>query len=139
MPGKNGLELSREIRRRADNTPILFVTGVFKNQSNQAVALKQLRAHAFILKPFGGEEILARVKEVFGAGSPSAHSGDQGETSSGKQAPLPEKGLLLQAPVPYFLWRVSREKLSGILDLKDGEARMPASSFLRAIGPRAEQ
>ena len=35
MPGKNGLELGKEIRRRADNTPMLFVTGVFKNQGNQ--------------------------------------------------------------------------------------------------------
>ncbi|MBL91544.1 MAG: hypothetical protein CMH56_06990 [Myxococcales bacterium] len=132
MPGKNGLELGKEIRRRADNTPILFVTGVFKNQSNQAVALKQLRAHAFILKPFGGEEILTKIKEVFGMqDSPSDHYGGQGESSSAKQAPLPEKGFLLQAPVPYFLWRVSREKLSGILDLKDGESAHARLFFFR--------
>ena len=67
---ENGLELGKEIRRRTDNTPMLFVTGVFKNQGNQSIALRELRAHAFILKPFGGEELLECMRNIFGSQHP---------------------------------------------------------------------
>ena len=107
---------------------MLFVTGVFKNQGNQSIALRELRAHAFILKPFGGEELLECMRNIFGSQHPdtAAQTPVTPRPDGAKNtAELPKDGLLLQAPVPYFLWRISREKSSGILDIKtDAEKHM---------------
>ena len=51
MPGKNGLELAKSIRAQGLKTPLIFITGVFKNQANQSTAMRKLRAHALSLSP----------------------------------------------------------------------------------------
>ena len=61
MPGMNGLDACREIRRRPDgiNVPILIVSGVDAEQS--ITDCLSLGADDYILKPFNPTEILAKV------------------------------------------------------------------------------
>ena len=123
MPGKNGLELAKSIRAQGLNTPLIFITGVFKNQANQATAMKKLRAHAFIIKPFNGEELLVAIKEaIVQADTASSKTVTQREEQI-EQKPLPKLGNLFETPVAHFLWRIHRERHSGILDLNGPKQR----------------
>jgi two-component system chemotaxis response regulator CheY len=67
MPGMNGLELIREIRKLPsyNGVPIIFLT----TESDPALKAqaKANGATAWIVKPFQGEQLLAAVKKVLGA------------------------------------------------------------------------
>jgi two-component system alkaline phosphatase synthesis response regulator PhoP len=62
MPGLDGAEVCRRIRRRATMTPIIIVTG----EQDGLVSAELLDAGAddYVRKPFRGEELLARVHAV---------------------------------------------------------------------------
>jgi DNA-binding response OmpR family regulator len=60
MPEKSGYDVCREIRRKDDITPILMLTS--KGQEVDKVTGLALGADDYIVKPFGINELLARVK-----------------------------------------------------------------------------
>ncbi|MDD2702572.1 MAG: response regulator transcription factor [Candidatus Omnitrophica bacterium] len=60
MPEKSGYDVCREIRRKDDITPILMLTS--KGQEVDKVAALTLGADDYIVKPFGINELLARVR-----------------------------------------------------------------------------
>jgi two-component system KDP operon response regulator KdpE len=61
MPEVTGLELMRRIRERV-NTPVIFLTA--KDQDIDKVRGLESGADDYIVKPFGAEELAARVRAV---------------------------------------------------------------------------
>lgn len=59
MPGMGGLEACREIRR-GSNSPIIMLT--VRNAERDKVAALDAGADDYVVKPFGIEELLARVR-----------------------------------------------------------------------------
>ena len=62
MPGVDGYEVCREIRRADPDVPIIFISA--KSEEVDKVVGLELGADDFILKPFGVREVLARIRAV---------------------------------------------------------------------------
>jgi two-component system, OmpR family, alkaline phosphatase synthesis response regulator PhoP len=60
LPGRNGLELCRELRRRGLDVPVLMLTA--RGQLADRVAGLKLGADDYLTKPFEMAELLARVE-----------------------------------------------------------------------------
>ncbi len=74
MPGRSGFELCREFRASRADLPIIFITA--KSEQIDKVLGLELGGDDYIVKPFGCQEVLARIHAVarrcFGARSNSA-------------------------------------------------------------------
>jgi two-component system alkaline phosphatase synthesis response regulator PhoP len=62
LPGKDGFEVCRELRRAGLRTPILMLTA--KAQEEQKVMGLELGADDYVTKPFGTRELRARIKAL---------------------------------------------------------------------------
>ncbi|MGA2136741.1 MAG: response regulator transcription factor [Bryobacteraceae bacterium] len=62
LPGKDGFEVCRELRRAGLRTPILMLTA--KTQEEQTVLGLETGADDYVRKPFGTRELRARVKAL---------------------------------------------------------------------------
>jgi CheY-like chemotaxis protein len=63
MPGMTGLELARACARRNRNVGVLFMSGSGPDEELKADIAAFRRA--FLLKPFRGDELLRKVRELF--------------------------------------------------------------------------
>jgi two-component system, OmpR family, alkaline phosphatase synthesis response regulator PhoP len=61
LPGRDGLDVAREVRRRSD-TPIVILTAR-GDESDRIVGL-ELGADDYVVKPFSPRELVARVRAV---------------------------------------------------------------------------
>jgi two-component system, OmpR family, KDP operon response regulator KdpE len=68
MPGMGGLEACREIRRASD-APIIMLT--IRNAERDKVAALDAGADDYVVKPFGIEELLARIRAALRRFSPA--------------------------------------------------------------------
>ena len=78
MPGMSGLDAAREIRRTSD-IPIIMLT--VRNTERDKVAALDAGADDYVVKPFGSDELLARIRAALrrrspGEAAPAFHSGD---------------------------------------------------------------
>lgn len=62
MPGMNGYDVCKEIRRRDPQIPVLFISA--KSEEIDKVIGLELGADDFIMKPFGVREVIARIRAV---------------------------------------------------------------------------
>ena len=62
LPGRNGFEVCREIRRRGVSSPIIMLTA--KAQEEEKVMGLELGADDYMTKPFSPAELRARIKSV---------------------------------------------------------------------------
>lgn len=62
LPGINGIEICKELRRRGVGTPIIIVTA--KSQDIDKVVGLEVGADDYVTKPFSLHELQARVKAV---------------------------------------------------------------------------
>jgi two-component system alkaline phosphatase synthesis response regulator PhoP len=62
LPGKDGFEVCRELRRHGLRTPILMLTA--KTQEAEKVMGLELGADDYVTKPFGTRELRARIKAL---------------------------------------------------------------------------
>ncbi|NLV22762.1 MAG: response regulator transcription factor [Syntrophomonadaceae bacterium] len=62
LPGKDGLEICREMRRDNLNTPIIMLTA--RDEEIDKVLGLELGADDYLTKPFSVRELIARVKAV---------------------------------------------------------------------------
>jgi DNA-binding response OmpR family regulator len=62
LPGKDGFEVCRELRRSGLRTPILMLTA--KTQEAEKVLGLELGADDYLTKPFGTRELRARIKAL---------------------------------------------------------------------------
>lgn len=72
MPGMTGPELQRELTRRGQEIPTIFITGQ-RDETIRARVLKQ-GAAGFLLKPFSDADLLAAIKAALPAVSGSTGS-----------------------------------------------------------------
>jgi Response regulator len=63
MPGMTGLDLQRELKRRGQKIPIVFITG-HKDEIVRAQAYKE-GAAAFLIKPFSDTALLEALNTAF--------------------------------------------------------------------------
>jgi DNA-binding response OmpR family regulator len=62
MPGQNGYEVCKQIRRLDERVPILFLTA--KAEEIDTVLGLELGADDYMTKPFGVKEIIARIRAI---------------------------------------------------------------------------
>ena len=62
LPGLDGYEVCKKLRREGDNTPIIMLT--VKDQEIDKVLGLELGADDYVTKPFSLRELLARVKSI---------------------------------------------------------------------------
>jgi DNA-binding response OmpR family regulator len=62
LPGKDGFEVCREVRRHGLGTPILVLTA--KALESEKVMAFELGADDYVTKPFGTRELRARIKAL---------------------------------------------------------------------------
>ena len=62
LPGKDGFEVCRELRRHGLRTPILMLTA--KTQEAEKVMGFELGADDYVTKPFGTRELRARIRAL---------------------------------------------------------------------------
>jgi two-component system, OmpR family, alkaline phosphatase synthesis response regulator PhoP len=62
MPGLNGYDVCREIRRADADIPIIFISA--KSEEIDRVLGLELGADDFVQKPFGVKEVIARIRAV---------------------------------------------------------------------------
>lgn len=62
LPGKNGLEICRELRQRGNDTAILMLTA--KSQLTDRVVGLKLGADDYLTKPFEPPELMARIEAL---------------------------------------------------------------------------
>ncbi|MCU0247448.1 MAG: response regulator transcription factor [Bryobacter sp.] len=76
LPGKDGFEVCRELRRAGVKTPILLLTA--KSQEAEKVMGLDLGADDYVTKPFSPKELRARIRALLRRGVPdgaaSVHS-----------------------------------------------------------------
>ena len=72
IPGINGIELCREIRKRGDETPILMLTAL--GSTDDKVTGLDAGADDYLVKPFEFKELLARVRALTKRGSSVSHT-----------------------------------------------------------------
>ena len=63
LPGKNGLEICRDLRQNGINTPIIMLTA--KSDEVDKVVGLEMGADDYISKPFSVRELMARIKVQF--------------------------------------------------------------------------
>jgi two-component system, OmpR family, alkaline phosphatase synthesis response regulator PhoP len=70
MPEKSGFDVCREIRRRDPGTPVIMLTA--KGEEIDKVVGLELGADDYVVKPFGTNELLARIRAALrrGRGQP---------------------------------------------------------------------
>jgi DNA-binding response OmpR family regulator len=61
LPGKNGIEICREIRAISD-TPIIILSA--RESENDKVTLLELGADDYVAKPFSPRELMARIAAI---------------------------------------------------------------------------
>jgi len=62
VPGKNGLELLKELRSFSDNTPTIFITAY--TDTDYLTKAFAIGAHDYIKKPFELDELNARIRNT---------------------------------------------------------------------------
>ncbi|MGA2119219.1 MAG: response regulator transcription factor [Bryobacteraceae bacterium] len=79
LPGKDGFEVCRELRRAGLRTPILMLTA--RTQEAEKVLGFELGADDYVTKPFGTRELRARIKALLrrASGDPAVETYRFGE------------------------------------------------------------
>jgi DNA-binding response OmpR family regulator len=76
LPAMNGYEVCREIRRRGSHVPILILSA--KGTEMDRVQGLDLGADDYVTKPFGLQELLARIKALLRRSKPVGEKGEKG-------------------------------------------------------------
>ena len=70
LPGRNGLDVVRELRARGRSVPILLLTA--RAGLSDKVSGLDLGADDYLTKPFAFDELLARIRALLRRGAPAA-------------------------------------------------------------------
>lgn len=72
LPKKDGFAFAREVRRRDDKTPIIFLTA--KSLKDDRIAGFKVGGDDYITKPFSMEELVLRMQAVLKRAKPNAET-----------------------------------------------------------------
>jgi len=81
LPGRDGLQVLRDLRARSDRTPVLILTA--RDAVEDRVTGLDAGADDYLVKPFAFAELLARVRAIARRGRPEKGSADQGRLIAG--------------------------------------------------------
>jgi DNA-binding response OmpR family regulator len=81
MPKKDGFTFARELRKRGDQVPIIFLTA--RSLKKDRIEGFEIGADDYITKPFSMEELLLRIKAVLRRSMPSADEAPEKKYSLG--------------------------------------------------------
>jgi DNA-binding response OmpR family regulator/DnaJ-domain-containing protein 1 len=107
LPKVSGQDVCKFVRGRGLDTPIVFMSGVFKSQDQQKDAKEKYGVKAYLTKPFDAAKLVETVKPLLAATGAAAVQAE----------PLPAEGTLVENPVLYLLWRAQKEYQTGVLEL----------------------
>ncbi len=62
LPGKNGIQVLKELRDNKNYTPVIFLTA--KNSTEEKISGLDLGADDYLTKPFEFEELCARIRAI---------------------------------------------------------------------------
>jgi diguanylate cyclase (GGDEF)-like protein/PAS domain S-box-containing protein len=125
LPGMNGLEIIRLLRRMDEDLQMIAVTG----QGNEKLAVEIMRAgaHNYLRKPFANEDLLQAVGSAFAARpvKKSAVYRDLASANMALQRSINEKEAILESMVDGLFttdtdlrivsWNTSLEQITGLL------------------------
>ncbi|HWI40726.1 MAG TPA: response regulator, partial [Verrucomicrobiae bacterium] len=117
MPGKNGYDLCREIRRdpRLSHIPTLLMTGVFEPfDENRA---KECGADDYITKPFESQQLIEKVRKLIDSARPAAQTPPVAATVAAATAPQPSAAPSQPKPAPTAVEAFDFEEASPEDDL----------------------
>jgi two-component system alkaline phosphatase synthesis response regulator PhoP len=112
LPGKDGLDVMRELRRESD-VPVIMLTAR-ADEADRLIGL-ELGADDYIVKPFSPKELVARVRAVLRrwdgarAGTTAVRAGDLVLDESRMRATLGERTLALTATEFQLLAHLARQ------------------------------
>ena len=121
LPGKDGLEVLREVRRQGVTVPVLFLTA--KHTIEDKIEGLDAGADDYLTKPFSNDELLARVRAL---ARRNAEVTEIEELIIGKSKFLPRKGELLYGK-NYAKSVTLTLKETGILEMLVKSGDMPVS------------
>ncbi|CAL9520944.1 response regulator transcription factor [Streptomyces sp. enrichment culture] len=104
MPGKDGLQVCRELRAEGDGTPILMLTALVETADR--IAGLDAGADDYVVKPFDVEEVFARLRALLRRAGRRPGSPD--EPAAPAQGLLEAAGLRMD-PQARRAWRGPRE------------------------------
>jgi DNA-binding response OmpR family regulator len=76
LPSMNGMEICRQLRSKGIATPIIMLTGQKKEEIDKVLGL-EVGADDYMTKPFGTQELLARIRAVIRRAEPEAKEVEQ--------------------------------------------------------------
>jgi DNA-binding response OmpR family regulator len=129
MPGRDGVDVCREVRRTSD-VPIIVLTG----EADELAKVEALDAGAddYVTKPFGRQELLARIRAVLRRGATTGLDGAMG--SERRVGRLTLDPLRYRATVdgqPLMLTRIEFALLSSLVEAR---GRVVSHARLLAAG-----
>ncbi|MFJ5776444.1 response regulator transcription factor [Streptomyces sp. NPDC093094] len=117
MPGKDGLQVCRELRAEGDRTPIMMLTALVETADR--IAGLDAGADDYVVKPFDVEEVFARLRALLrrtGTDTAAASSSSSAASSASAEQPVRDaaQGQLEAAglrmdPQARRAWRGGRE------------------------------
>ncbi|MFF0204197.1 response regulator transcription factor [Streptomyces sp. NPDC005017] len=108
MPGKDGLQVCRELRADGDRTPILMLTALVETADR--IAGLDAGADDYVVKPFDVEEVFARLRALLRRVGPVPETGAVAapEPAAPVQSTLEAAGVRMD-PQARRVWRGERE------------------------------
>ncbi len=128
MPGRDGVDVCREVRRTSD-VPIIVLTG----ESDELAKVEALDAGAddYVTKPFGRQELLARIRAVIRRGAGAGPDGSGGERRVGRLVLDPAR---FRATVEGEILALTRIEFALLSALVEARGRVVTHARLLAAG-----
>jgi two-component system KDP operon response regulator KdpE len=115
MPGRDGVDVCREVRRTSD-VPIIVLTG----ETDEVAKVEALDAGAddYVTKPFGRQELLARIRAVMRRGAGTTADAVGGERRVGRMTLDPARFRASVEGEPLTLTRIEFALLSVLVEAR---------------------
>jgi len=115
MPGRDGVDVCREVRRSSD-VPIIVLTG----ETDELATVEALDAGAddYVTKPFGRQELLARIRAVMRRRSGGAADVGGGERRVGRLVLDPARFRATVDAEPLSLTRIEFALLAVLMEAR---------------------
>lgn len=128
MPGRDGVDVCREVRRTSD-VPIIVLTG----ETDELAKVEALDAGAddYVTKPFGRQELLARIRAVIRRRTSLPADAVGGERRLGRLALDPSR---FRATVDGEVLSLTRIEFALLAALVDARGRVVSHARLLATG-----
>ncbi len=120
IPEKNGYDVCREIRRADPRTPIIMLTA--KGEEVDKVVGLELGADDYVVKPFGANELLARIRAVLRRGRALPRGQQEDRPLKFGDAPVDPRTLRARTGGQAFDVRRREIALLRLFSSREGEA-----------------